>query len=99
MADLASRVAVVTSPTSTPCRAPTSVRACARRCSCCSAPSARSRSTRGAVAAGDAGALIAGMSGAGKSTLTIACALEGMSVCGDDYVVLGDRTIRRRPTR
>lgn len=44
----------------------------------------------GAVAAGDSGALIAGMSGAGKSTLTIACALEGLSVCGDDYVVLDD---------
>ena len=43
-----------------------------------------------AVGAGEAGALIAGMSGAGKSTLAIACALEGLGLCGDDYVVLAE---------
>ena len=43
-----------------------------------------------AVGTGEAGALIAGMSGAGKSTLAIACALEGMGLCGDDYVVLAE---------
>lgn len=41
-----------------------------------------------AVGVGDCGALIAGMSGAGKSTLAVACALRGMTICGDDYVVL-----------
>lgn len=43
-----------------------------------------------AVGAGERGALLAGMSGAGKSTLSVACALTGMSFCGDDYVVLED---------
>lgn len=44
----------------------------------------------GAVGLGGRGALVSGRSGSGKTTLCIACALAGMEICADDYVVLGE---------
>jgi len=44
----------------------------------------------GAVGAAGRGALISGRSGSGKTTLSVACALAGMEICADDYVVLGE---------
>lgn len=44
----------------------------------------------GAVGGGGRGALISGRSGSGKTTLSVACALAGMEICADDYVVLGE---------
>ena len=44
----------------------------------------------GAVGVDGEGVLIAGPAGSGKSTLSLACALAGMSICGDDYVVVSD---------
>lgn len=41
-----------------------------------------------AVGSGEGGALVVGASGSGKSTLALACALSGMGIAGDDYVVL-----------
>ncbi len=41
-----------------------------------------------AVGSGERGALVVGASGSGKSTLALACALSGMGIAGDDYVVL-----------
>ena len=43
----------------------------------------------GAVGLGGRGVLVSGRSGSGKTTLCIACALAGMEICADDYVVLG----------
>ncbi len=42
----------------------------------------------GAVGRGGRGVLLVGRGGAGKSTLALACALAGMEVAADDYVLL-----------
>lgn len=44
----------------------------------------------GAVGLEGRGALVSGRSGSGKTTLCIACAMAGMEICADDYVVLGE---------
>lgn len=41
----------------------------------------------GAVGTADGGVLLAGQGGAGKSTTTLACALSGLAVAGDDYTL------------
>jgi hypothetical protein len=42
----------------------------------------------GAVGRGDRGVLLVGRGGSGKSTLALACALAGMEIVADDYVLL-----------
>jgi hypothetical protein len=42
----------------------------------------------GAVGAGGRGALLVGAGGSGKSTLSLSCALAGMEIVADDYVLL-----------
>lgn len=55
--------------------------------------SARGRSLvhAAAVGRGGRGALLVGRGGSGKSTLALACALAGMEIAGDDYVLLEPR--------
>lgn len=52
------------------------------------APRGRWMTHAGAVGAGGAGTLLVGRGGAGKSTLSLACALAGMEIVADDYVLL-----------
>lgn len=42
----------------------------------------------GAVGSGERGVLLVGRGGSGKSTLTLSCALAGMEIVADDYVLL-----------
>jgi hypothetical protein len=52
------------------------------------APRERWLTHAGAVGCGGRGVLIVGRGGSGKSTLALACALAGMEIAADDYVLL-----------
>jgi hypothetical protein len=52
------------------------------------APRGRSMTHAGAVGRGGRGVLLVGRGGSGKSTLALSCALAGMEIVADDYVLL-----------
>lgn len=47
----------------------------------------------GAVGSGGRGVLLVGRGGSGKSTLALSCALAGMEIVADDYVLLDSATL------
>jgi hypothetical protein len=57
------------------------------------APRGRLMTHAGAVGCGGRGVLLAGRGGSGKSTLALSCALAGMEIVADDYVLLESESL------